>query len=156
MNAIELLKKDHQEALGLIGKLESADERPGTDPTDTENFNRLNEALKLHSQIEEEFLYPVMEEIEETRGLVEEAYEEHEKVDELLARLSAKAPKQEEFQGLLAELRSSLENHIQKEEDELFPKVEENLDQGELDDLGARIQELKQSGHAAAAATKRR
>src|SRR5262247_1738320 len=101
MNAIELLKEDHKEALNLIGKLEAADARQGTDPTYTQNFNRLKEAWKLHSKLEEEFLYPIMEEIEETFRLVDGAYWEHKKIDELLAQLSAQAPDQKEFRELL-------------------------------------------------------
>jgi hemerythrin-like domain-containing protein len=156
MNAIELLKEDHQEALDLLGKLEQADQKPGTDPTDTEKFNRLNEALKLHTKIEEEYLYPVMEELEETRGLIETAYEEHERVEELLAQLSAKAPKRPEFQELLVQLKEALETHIRKEEDELFPKVEENLDSEELEVLGSRMEQLKSDSHAAVSAARRR
>lgn len=156
MDVIELLKEDHKEALNLIEKLEAADERAGADPTYTENFNRLNKVLKLHSQIEEEFLYPVMEEIEETYRLVEGAYWEHKKVDELLAQLSAKAPNQEGFQELLIELRSGLEYHIKKEEEELFPEVEENMGQREMNDIGKRIREIKLDGQARAAAVRRR
>jgi iron-sulfur cluster repair protein YtfE (RIC family) len=156
MNAIELLKEDHKEALDLIGKLEAAGERPGTDPTHTENFNRLKEVLKLHSKLEEEFLYPIMEEIEETFRLIDEAYWEHKKIDELLAQLSAKAPNQKEFQELLVELRSSLEYHIKKEEEELFPEVEENMGQREMNDISERIQKMKRDPKAAAAAVRRR
>jgi iron-sulfur cluster repair protein YtfE (RIC family) len=155
MNAIELLKEDHKEALNLIEELEAAGNRPGTDPNYTENFNRLKETLKLHSKLEEEFLYPIMEEIEETFRFVNEAYWEHKKVDELLAQLSAKAPQQKEFQELLGELRSSLEYHIEKEE-ELFPEVEENMGQSELNDIGERIREMKHNDQAAAAAVRRR
>jgi iron-sulfur cluster repair protein YtfE (RIC family) len=154
MNGIELLKKDHREALDLLGELELSDESPGTDPSYTEKFNRLKEALKLHTKIEEEYLYPVMEELEETRGLVEEAYEEHETVDELLAQLSIMAPQPNEFQELLVRLRGSLESHIRKEEDELFPMVEENLDREELDVLGSRMEELKRGAYATASAAR--
>lgn len=92
MNAIELLKEDHRKALELIGDLEIADDEPGTDPTDTERFNRLKEALELHTKIEEELLYQVMGQVEETRDLIDESYEEHEEVDEILTLLSTKAP----------------------------------------------------------------
>jgi len=156
MNAIELLKEDHKEALNLIKKLEASDARQGTDQTHTQDFNHLKEVLKLHSKIEEEFLYPIMEEIEEMFRLVDEAYWEHRQIDELLAQLSAKGPNQKEFQELLAELRSSLEYHINKEEEELFPEVEENMGQLELNDVAERILEMKREGQSSAAAVRRR
>jgi iron-sulfur cluster repair protein YtfE (RIC family) len=156
MNAIEILKEDHQEALGLLGELELADQGPGAAPPDTEGFDRLSEMLELHMKIEEEFLYPVIEELEEARGLIEESYEEHERVEELLVRISTRAPSRQEFQDLLVQLRDSLEDHIRKEEDELFPKVEETLDREELDVLGSRIEELKRGSQVAAPAVRRR
>jgi hemerythrin-like domain-containing protein len=156
MNSIEILKEDHQEALDLIALLEAADIEVGTEPTDTENFNRLNELMKLHSQIEEELFYPAMEEIEETRNIVERFYDEHKRLDQLLAQLSTKAPGEEEFQDLLVEFRSFLEIHIEEEEEELFPKAEENLGQSRLNEMGRQILEIINSSHKAGAAIKRR
>ena len=156
MNAIELLKKDHREALELIGNLETADDEPGTDPTDTEKFNELKESLELHTQIEEELLYPLMRQVEETRDLIDGAYGEHEEVNELLTRLSVKAPNQKEFQEHLKEIKAALERHIEKEEVELFPKVEEAVGPDELTEMGNEIQQRKLTGLARPAAMKGR
>lgn len=156
MKALELLREDHQEALNLIGVLEGADDETGGDPNFTETFNRLNEMLRLHSQIEEEVLYPVMEEFEETADLIKASYEDHHQLDQTLTRLSSKAPNQEEFQEILAELRGDLENHIEEEEETLFPQVEELLEANQLDEMGRRIQEMKRDRHVMAEAVMRR
>ncbi len=156
MKALELLREDHQEALNLIGVLEGADDETGGDPNFTETFNRLNEMLRLHSQIEEEVLYPVMEEFEETADLIKASYEDHHQLDQTLTRLSSKAPNQEEFQEILAELRGDLENHIEEEEETLFPQVEELLEANQLDEMGRRIQEMNRDRHVMAEAVMRR
>jgi hemerythrin-like domain-containing protein len=156
MNSIEILKDDHQKALNLLSELETAVSEAEPDPTDTEKFNRLNEAVKLHSQIEEELFYPVMEEIDETRIIVERFNNQHKKIDNLLAHLSTIAINQEEFQEPLAELRRVLELHIEEEEEELFPVAEVILGQSKLNDLGRQILDLRNNSQAAAASTKRR
>jgi hemerythrin-like domain-containing protein len=156
MNSIEILREDHQEALALIAELEAVDTEMETEPTDTENFNRLNELMKLHSRIEEELFYPAMEEIDETRKIVELFYDEHKRLDQLLAQLSTKAPGEEEFQDLLAEFRSFLEIHIEEEEEEVFPKAEESLGQSRLNEIGRQILEMMNSSQKSAASTRRR
>jgi hemerythrin-like domain-containing protein len=143
MNAIELLKQDHRKVIDFIDRLENADDKTGTDPTDTETFNKLNQALKLHSRMEEEVFYPALEGFEETKGLVKEAYREHEKVDTLLAQLSTFAPNQREFQELLTELRSSTEEHINKEENKLFFRAEELCGVEALEQMAVLMEEMR-------------
>ncbi len=156
MNALELLKEDHQMAIRLIEELEAADNRVGTDPTQTETFNQLQQALKLHTRMEEEIFYPALETFDDTQDLAEEAYKEHDKVDRLLIRLSSQAPNEEEFQETLAELRSNLEHHIEEEENEMFPQAEELLGQRHLEEMGRQMQKMKDNTQVIAATMKRR
>ena len=156
MNAIELLKEDHQMAMSLITELESADEQAGTDATQTETFNKLQQALKLHTRMEEEIFYPALESFDETSDLVTEAYQEHEQVDQLLAQLSSQAPNEEEFQEALAELRSSIEHHVEEEENEMFPQAEQVLGQQRLQEMGQQMQAMKKDGQQVAATMRRR
>jgi iron-sulfur cluster repair protein YtfE (RIC family) len=155
MNAIELLTKDHEEAMMLIERLESADDQAGTDPTQTETFNKLKSALTLHTSAEEQIFYPALEKFEETRDLVQEAYREHQEVDRLLNEISALAPNQEEFQDKLSELKDSIEHHVDEEENDLFPQAEDLCGQSELEEMGRQIQEMKK-GRTATATMKRK
>jgi hemerythrin-like domain-containing protein len=92
MNAVELLMEDHQKVLRLIEELEAVDEKVGTDPTDTETFNKLHQALRVHTEIEEDIFYPAMEGFDATRQIVEVAYQEHDRIDQLLSHLATLAP----------------------------------------------------------------
>ncbi len=155
MTAVELLKEDHQELINLIGELEAADDETETGPRDTENFNRLNEAIKLHIRMEEEVFYPAMEELEETRDLTREAFKEHQMVDHLLAQLSTMSPNEEEFQDTLSELRDAIERHIEEEEGELFPKAEELCGQKRLNEMGQQMVWMKNNSRVRAATSRR-
>ncbi|HZS04221.1 MAG TPA: hemerythrin domain-containing protein [Blastocatellia bacterium] len=156
MNAIELLKEDHQEVMRFIEELEGADDEAGTDPTDTETYNKLAQALKLHTRMEEEVFYPVMEGFSETREMIREAYKEHDQVDHLLAQLSTMAPNEEEFQDVLAELRDSIEHHVEEEEGELFPKAEELCGQERLNEMARQMEKMKNSRTVAATMRQRK
>jgi iron-sulfur cluster repair protein YtfE (RIC family) len=160
MNAIELLKEDHREALELLERLETMEDEldadeAGIEVLPTELFNQLKNALTLHTQAEEQVFYPVMREFDETRDQIAEAIEEHQAVDQLLNEMAELSPEDDEFQEKLEELRENLEHHMEEEEDDLFPKAEELCEAKRLDEMGRQIQQLKQ-GRSAAATSRRK
>ena len=153
MNAIELLKKDHQEAMELMDQLEGMGATAGAGQK--ELFQRLKNALKLHTSMEEEIFYPALENFDETRDMVAEAYQEHEAVDELLAEMSTLPTGDQEFMDRLAELRDNVENHVDEEEGEMFPQAEQLIGQSRLQDMGRQMQQRKQ-GRSVATTTSRK
>jgi iron-sulfur cluster repair protein YtfE (RIC family) len=160
MNAVELLKEDHKEALELLERLETMEQdleadAEGLEVVPTELFTQLKNALTLHTQAEEQIFYPAMQEFDETREQITEAIEEHQAVDQLLEEMTELSPEDEEFQTKLAELRENLEHHMEEEEDELFPKAEELCGAKRLEEMGRQIQKLKQ-GRSAAATSRRK
>ncbi len=144
MNALELLKQDHQEASNMMDKLEMNDQ------SDMQMFSQLKQALTLHTKVEETLLYPALEEHEETRDMVQEAYEEHQTVDEILAEMSGLAPTNEDFTRKLAELRENVMHHVKEEENEMFPKVEQVLGRDRLQEMGRQMQQMKMGKSATA------
>ncbi|HJQ71305.1 MAG TPA: hemerythrin domain-containing protein [Blastocatellia bacterium] len=152
MNAIELLKQDHQEAAGMMDELETADK--GSMNTTREMFKQLKDALTLHTQIEEQVFYPALEQHEETRDMVGEAHSEHDEVKEMLAEMSTMSPGSDEFMDKLTELRDSVEHHVEEEENEMFPKAEQVLGQSRLQEMGRQMEQMKQ-GRSATATNRR-
>jgi iron-sulfur cluster repair protein YtfE (RIC family) len=148
MNAIELLKEDHREALELIEQLENIDgsldaDEGGIEFAPTDLFTQLKSALTMHTQVEEQVFYPAMREFEETRDLIVEAVEEHQVVDQILEEMSMLSSDEDEFQEKLEELRENLEHHMDEEENEMFPKAEELCGQKRLDEMGRQMQQIK-------------
>lgn len=151
MTATELLKEDHQKALNLIGELEAAAHQVGKNPTHTDAFNHLNELLLMHTFIEDKVFYRSMKEYDESRDLVREFRKRDQEFEKLLSHLSALAPNVEEFQETLSDLRVIIERHIDEEENELFPLAEELCEQGELQDMGRTMREMKYDSRTKAA-----
>ena len=153
MNALDLLKKDHQEAARLMDQIETAAD--GGQNSGVELFNQLKNALTLHTRIEEQVFYPALENHQETRDLVKEAYTEHDEVKNLLSEISGLSPSSKDFLNKLTELRDNVEHHVEEEENEMFPKVKQVLSQNQIDEIGRRMLEMKQD-KSKTATTKRR
>ena len=147
MNAIELLKKDHKEASGLMDQIETADKG---DRSAKELFNQLKQALTLHTQIEEQIFYPELKKFDETKDMIPEAFEEHQEVKDILAEMSTLSPSDDEFMDKLTELRDGVDHHVEEEETEMFPKAEKVLGQSRLEELGRQLEEMKKSKSATA------
>ena len=60
MNALDLLRNDHRRISQLIQEIEN-ELNAQTGQTTDESFNRLTRALKLHSRMLHEYLYPELE-----------------------------------------------------------------------------------------------
>ena len=135
MNITELLREDHREVESLIAQLEGG--------ADHETFGKIKNALKMHTKIEEEILYPAMEDFDETEELVDESYQEHDEVDKLLVEMSGTESQSEEFQDLLAQLKDSIEHHVEEEENELFPNAESLLGAETLEEMGNKAEQMK-------------
>lgn len=67
MDAVKLLKQDHDEVKGMLAELESTTER--AEKTRTESLATLKHELEAHEAIEEEIFYPPLKEHPKTKEL---------------------------------------------------------------------------------------
>jgi hemerythrin superfamily protein len=79
MDAISLLKDDHEKMKKLLSELESTTERGVKTRRDL--FTKVKRELTVHETIEEEIFYPALKEHPKAKEIVLEAYEEHHVVD---------------------------------------------------------------------------
>jgi hemerythrin superfamily protein len=138
-NAVELLKTEHQEVAELFDTFESAD----TDEQES-LAEQICQKLTVHAQIEEEILYPaarnVLEEDEE--DLVNEAAVEHGTVKDLIAKIQSTTATDQFYVAKVKVLGEYVKHHVDEEETELFPLLEESdLD---LEAMGAELASRKQ------------
>lgn len=109
--AIRLLKQDHREVEKMFDEYEQLE----SDAEKLELFNQIALALKVHTQIEEEILYP------ESRGeveddLIDEAYVEHDSAKKLIAEIEAMKPGQEFYDAKVKVLGEYIKHHVKEEE----------------------------------------
>ena len=89
MDALSLLKEDHQKVKKMLAELDSTTER-GVKTRD-ELFTKLKGELQVHESIEEEIFYPALKEHPKAKELVLEAYEEHNVVDTVMSEIEGVA-----------------------------------------------------------------
>jgi Hemerythrin HHE cation binding domain len=141
MDAIQLLKADHDKVKKLLTELESTTER--AIKTRTELFETIKTELTVHEIIEEEIFYPALKEHPKAKDIVLEGYEEHHVVDTLMGELDA-LPVDDETWGAKAKvMQENIEHHIEEEEGEMFAKARQVFDRAELVELGERMAERK-------------
>lgn len=140
MNAIELLKADHDKVSRLFQKVKATEESEHK-PL----FEQIKEELEIHTHIEETIFYPKMKEKEELEDLILEGIEEHHQAKMFLRELSALSETSEKFEPKLKVLMEDVTHHVQEEEGEMFPMIEELFDEATLEELGAEMEEEKES-----------
>jgi hemerythrin superfamily protein len=140
MNAIELLKADHDKVSRLFQKVKATGENEHK-----ELFEQIMEELEVHTHIEETIFYPKMKDEKELEDLVLEGIEEHHQVKMFLRELAALTETSEKFEPKLQVLMEDVTHHVQEEEGEMFPMIEELFDEAALAELGAEMEAEKQS-----------
>ncbi|MCK8656865.1 hemerythrin domain-containing protein [Pseudomonas umsongensis] len=144
MNAIDLLKADHERVKGILSQLSESTERGLKKRTDL--LEKLEMEISIHTRLEEDILYPAYKEAggKEQDIMYYEAKEEHRTVDSLvLPDLKATDPSTPEFAGRVKVVKELLEHHIEEEETEMFPQAKKLLGKATLDELGEQMEVLK-------------
>jgi hemerythrin superfamily protein len=138
-DAIALLKQDHRVVEQLFEQFEEAD-----DDELQAIAERVCQLLTVHAQIEEELFYPPAKEAledEEEIELVNEANVEHQSAKDLIAKIEAMTPEDENFKATVKVLSEYIKHHVKEEEKELFPKVKET--ELDLKEIGSQLLERK-------------
>ena len=143
MDAITMLKDDHDKVKKLLSELEPTTERGVK--TRSELFATLKGELTIHEIIEEEIFYPALKGHPRAKDIVLEGYEEHHVVDLLMGELENLDVADENWGAKAMVMKENIEHHIEEEEGEMFPKARQVFDRQELEDLGARMAERKES-----------
>ena len=146
MNAIDLLKADHQTVKTILAQLSESTDKAIKKRTDL--LDKLEMEISIHTRLEEEILYPAFKEAgtKEQDVMYFEAKEEHRTVDSLvLPDLKQTDPGTPEFAGRVKVVKELLEHHIEEEETEMFPQAKKLLGKSRLDDLGEQMEAMKAS-----------
>jgi len=149
VDAIKLLKEDHKKVKALFEEVEGLGDRASTQRKNL--FQKIDEELTLHSQIEETLFYPEFKKRAEDgdeREEVLEAYEEHGVVKVMIGELEDLDPKDETYKPKLNVLKELVMHHVKEEEGELFKMAREMFEPEELNRIGDRIVAAKERAGA--------
>jgi hemerythrin-like domain-containing protein len=150
MNALTLLKNDHDKVKQMLADGEETTERAAKTRADV--FAKLKEEMLIHERIEEEIFYPALKEHPKAKEIVLEGFEEHHVVDEIMGELEATDVADEQWGAKFKVMKENIEHHIEEEEGEMFKQARQVFSADELEELGSRMMEIKKLGQQVGAA----
>jgi hemerythrin-like domain-containing protein len=143
------LSRQHFRALVLCMRIHRR--RAEREVLQREMLSLWEEDVRSHFQAEEKFLFPAARRIAALAPLVRELRAEHVRLRRAFAAARRRALKSDE----LVRFADLLEGHIRKEERRLFEECQKQLSEGQLGQLGRRMEAyFQECGAAAAAACK--
>lgn len=132
VDAIQLLKQDHDDVKKMFEEFESADE-----DRKFELAAEICQALTVHATIEEEIFYPQVREAIEAEEMMAEAEVEHDTAKMLIERIQEGEIDEIQLSAMVKVLQEYVNHHVSEEQRKMFPRVK----RAELD-LAAIGQEL--------------
>ena len=120
-DVLQILADDHEKVKSLFQEFEEAE--------DSKTKQRICEEtlleLKVHAQLEEEVFYPAVRAEMEEEDIMDEAVEEHHVAKMLISELEDMSSDDDQFDAKFTVLGEVIDHHVQEEEGEMFPKVED-------------------------------
>jgi hemerythrin superfamily protein len=139
-DVIDILTTDHHEVLDLIQQIKrssvAADRRDMADTVISE--------LVQHSVAEEMYVYPAMRKhLTNGNEAVQHDVAEHKEIETTLKKLEGADAASAQFDGLIAQLESILQDHISDEENEQFPELRASIPREELVEMAHKVNTAK-------------
>jgi len=141
MDAIELLKRDHQAVTELFQRFSAGKGGRAGEAI----VAKICKELEVHAQIEEEIFYPAVRKADsQLAEQVNEALREHADMKQQVAALQSRDARMSGgLEQEVTALQQTVEHHVTEEEGEMFPRVAEALDERRRAQLGDELQERK-------------
>lgn len=133
-----LLKEQHKEAKMLFK------EALASDPVDRKKAKLVCKKLSLHMELEEKYLYPVMEKKGDTQETAKEAELEHAEAKKAIKDILADKLDDTELKVKVELLFLEIEHHVKEEENDFFPKIKSDLPAEQLEEIKAKMLALLQ------------
>jgi hemerythrin superfamily protein len=133
MKATTLLRRQHRETERLF------DEAMYGEAGRSEAVHALALELAVHAALEEQLLYPLLR--DSLPGAFFMSIEEHAMMKVALERLIQAPPDDEAFEAKITLLKRAVLEHVEEEESDIFPELEEAMSRDELEALGQQLEE---------------
>lgn len=141
VNAIDLLKKDHDDVDALFKEYDKLAEDDGDAAGRRALSTQICGMVAVHALIEEEIFYPAARKAGVDPDLLDEADIEHASAKELIAQIGAGKASDSHYDARVRVLGEYIRHHVKEEEGDLFPACHKSdMDMAEI---GARLQKRK-------------
>ncbi|HWQ47494.1 MAG TPA: hemerythrin domain-containing protein [Methanosarcina sp.] len=133
----DILKAEHKQVSDLIQQAI----RDGS----KETFFKVKAKTDPHLLGEEKFFYPVLEQKEDLRELVDHAYEEHEEIKSISSELESMDVGSSNWTSKIKELDESVSHHVEEEENKVFPAAQKALSEDKAQQIAQQYLDFSKS-----------
>ena len=140
---LEALKRDHRHVKQLFDRYLNTNDTA----VKREAGPEIIRALELHADLEEAVFYPKVRSVDP--GLVDHGEQEHQEARQLMEQLKAIDMTHPQCEQLFRQLADSVLHHVESEEQQLFPKVQQS--EIDLEAIGIEMQAYEASALSAQA-----
>jgi hemerythrin superfamily protein len=123
-DALQLLMAEHREVKAMFQQYQKLADAGGKGDERMLLASQICVALTLHTQVEEEILYPAARTVlTRDEDIVDEAYVEHAGAKTLISQIKTMTSDQPMFDARVKVLGEYIDHHVREEENEFFPKL---------------------------------
>jgi hemerythrin superfamily protein len=134
MDALTMLKQQHQEVDELFDRIQHADESEKITL-----MGQISEKLTLHAMIEERHFYPFCMRMG-IQDMVDHSLQEHAEVKQLIATILQMKRHDPMIDQNVHKLMISVQSHVKEEENTLFPRLMSVASEEDLRSVGMEMQ----------------
>lgn len=147
MDALTFLRADHESVLGMIESLERG---RGTSETEVRNREQLATSLVIaasqHEAVEEQFFWPaVRKTLPEGDELADHGLDQEEAGKQLLQQIEDSEAGSPEFEQALTDFLVAMREHIDYEQNQVWPRFAAVEPPEDMADLGERMAAAKKN-----------
>lgn len=110
-----------------------------------ETFFKVKAKTDPHLLGEEKLFYPMLQQKEELRNLVNHAYEEHNQIKSISSELESMDAGNQNWTSKVKELNEAVTHHVQEEENKVFPEAKKVLSQDKAQDIAQQYKQFEQN-----------
>lgn len=138
MNIQDVIRMDHRKADTLISEIENAKEPARIQ----EFFGQLYKDLLVHSEAEEQVVYPAVRSFYGNDN-TQELYDEQAELKAVLNQMRSMQPSAPEFKQLLQKVKTMVKEHTTEEENSMFAAIRNNCSESQQEQMATQFKEAK-------------
>lgn len=134
------LASEHGEVSAMMMRIASSDDIR----TREETFTELYRNLRAHAHAEDKEFYPPLRQYSELEGVVTQCMRDHEDIESRLEQLNTADKSTDSWMNSFNQLKQAVESHVQREENDLFPKANDLLDRDQARQIQDRLERVEE------------
>lgn len=138
MNIQDVIRMDHQKAKTLMSEIENSQDSQKIQ----EYFTQLFADLNVHSEAEEQIVYPAVRPFYGEND-TQELYDEQAELKVVLKEMKSLEPTSEEFKSKLQQVKTMVGDHTRQEESTMFAAIDKNCSSEQKEQMATQFKEAK-------------